>query len=177
MSGSIAAEDEGFYVAFTRSRFVLSPAGVELDAFRPDLVALAGCGGAGSGLPGIPLNRYRGFVVDLEPPKLDAMRPTPSGCGIPNTTTVRGSPDLAPMVVRMTAGRPSAISAKLRLPPVSLATSWSRWCAVGRKSATPTFVAAKLRIIRYNALASLKDRAGMASFLAILNAAGRYSLF
>ena len=66
MSGSIAAEDEGLYVAFTRSRFVLSPAGVELDAFRPDLVPLAGCGGSGGGLPSIALDRYRGHGVGLE---------------------------------------------------------------------------------------------------------------
>lgn len=99
------------------------------------------------------------------PPQLDAMRPRPSGCGIPYTATARGSPDLAPVVVRMTAGRPVAIPAKLRLPPVSLLTSLSRWCAVGRKSATPTFVAAKLRISRWKVLALLKDRTGMVSFL------------
>jgi len=51
-------------------------------------------------------------------------------------------------VVRMTAGRPDAIPVKLVLPPVSLATSRSRWCAVGREIATPTFVDAKLRITR-----------------------------
>src|ERR1700722_16188951 len=66
MPGSIAAEDEGFYAAFTRARFVLSPARVELDASRPDLVALVGGGGSGSGLPGIPLDRYRGLGVGLE---------------------------------------------------------------------------------------------------------------
>jgi hypothetical protein len=33
---------------------------------------------------------------------------------------------LAPVAVRMTDGRPAAIAAKLRLPPVSLLTSWSR---------------------------------------------------
>ena len=31
--------------------------------------------------------------------------------------TVRGFPDLAPVVVRTTAGRPAAIPAELRLPP------------------------------------------------------------
>jgi hypothetical protein len=76
------------------------------------------------------------------------MRPRPLGCGIPNTATVRGSPDFAPVVVRMTAGTPAAIPVKLRLPPLSFVTSRSRWCKVGRKSVTPTFVAAKLRIIR-----------------------------
>ena len=66
MPGSIPAEDEGFYVAFTRSRFVLSPAGVELDAFRPDLLPLAGCGGSRGGLPGIALDSYRCLGVGLE---------------------------------------------------------------------------------------------------------------
>jgi hypothetical protein len=55
---------------------------------------------------------------------------------------------LAPVVVRMTDGRPAAIPAKLRLPPVSLLTSWPRRCAVGRKSTRPAFVAAMARIAR-----------------------------
>ena len=76
-----------------------------------------------------------------------------------------GSPDLAPVVVRMTAGTPVRIPAKLRLPPVSLLTSWSRWFAVGRRSATPTLVAARVRIVRWNALASSNDRPGMVPFL------------
>ena len=53
--------------------------------------------------------------------------------------------------------------------------SWSRRFAVGRRSATPTFVATKLRIIRWNALASLKDRTGMVSFSPKLNAHEPYS--
>ena len=83
---------------------------------------------------------------------------------MPYTATVRGCPDLAPVVVRMTVGMPVAIAAKLRLPPVALLMSWSRRFAVGRRSATPTFVAAMERIIRWNALASLNDRFGILSF-------------
>lgn len=84
----------------------------------------------------------------LVPPKLDAMRARPSGCGIPYTATVREAPDLAPVVVSMTTGMPVAISPKLLRPPVALATRRSRWCAVGRRSATPTVVDAKRRIVR-----------------------------
>jgi hypothetical protein len=51
-------------------------------------------------------------------------------------------------------GTPVAIPAKLLLPPVSLVMSWSRRFAVGRRSAAPAFVAAKLRIARWNVLAS-----------------------
>jgi hypothetical protein len=40
--------------------------------------------------------------------------------------TVRGSPDLAPVVVSMTAGMPVVIPAKLLLPPVTLVMSRSR---------------------------------------------------
>jgi hypothetical protein len=65
----------------------------------------------------------------------------------------------------MTAGTPAAIPLKLRLPPLSFVTSRSRWRKVGRKSATPTFVAAKLRNTRWNALASRNDRTGVLSFL------------
>lgn len=62
--------------------------------------------------------------------------------------TVRGFPDLAPVVVRTTAGRPAAIPAELRLPAVSLLTSWSRRCAAGRKSTRPALVTATARIAR-----------------------------
>lgn len=55
---------------------------------------------------------------------------------------------MAPVVVRMTVGRPAAIPAKLCLPPVSLLTSQSRRCAVGRKNTRPAFVPATPRIAR-----------------------------
>lgn len=84
----------------------------------------------------------------LAPPKLDAIRARPSGCGIPYTGTVRGSPDLAPVVVSMITGMPVANPAKLLRPPVALATRRSRLCAVGRSSATPAVVDAKRRINR-----------------------------
>ena len=80
---------------------------------------------------------------------------------------------MAPVVVSMTAGMPVEIPAKLLLPPVTLVTSRSKWCAVGRRNAAPNFVAAKLRIIRWNALVSSKDRSGMVSLLPKLNAGGK----
>ena len=157
-------------MAFAGPRFVLPPARVDLKAFRPDLVALAGCGGSGGGMPRIALDGYRGLWVRPEvvvPGRVLRAAPVGRddgqalGCGIPYTVTVRGSPDLAPVVVRMTAGTPVTIPVKLRLPSVSLLTSWSRWFAVGRRGATPTFVAARVRIVRCNALASSKDRPAM----------------
>jgi hypothetical protein len=173
-AGVISGEDERLYVAIAGPYFVLGPAGIHLNAFGPDLVALAGCGGSGGGMPGITVDRYRGLWVGLEivvqagcfaPPQLDAMRARPSGCGIPYTATVRGSPDLAPLVVRMTVGTPVTVPAKLRVPAVILVMSWSRRFAVGRRSATRTLVAAKVRIARWNVLASLKDRADMVFIL------------
>ena len=61
------------------------------------------------------------------------------------------------------------------MAPVALVMSWSRGFAIGRKTATPTFVDAKRRIPRWKALASSNDRFGMVSFAPKLNAHEPYS--
>src|SRR6516164_4165576 len=62
----IPAQDERLDMAFAGPRLVLAPAGVNLEPFRPDLIALAGCGESGGGLARIAPNSYGGFWVGLE---------------------------------------------------------------------------------------------------------------
>ena len=45
---SVPGEDERLDAAFAGPRFLLPKAGVDLHAFGPDLIALAGCGGSPS---------------------------------------------------------------------------------------------------------------------------------
>src|ERR1700737_1196349 len=63
---SVPGEDERLDAAFAGPRFLLPKAGVDLHAFGPDLIALAGCGGSGGGMPGIALGPHRGRWVGSE---------------------------------------------------------------------------------------------------------------
>src|ERR1700741_1206215 len=63
---SIPAEDERLDVAATGPLFVLPPAGIDLEAFRPDLVAFLGSGESGSATPRVVPDRHRGGRIRFE---------------------------------------------------------------------------------------------------------------
>jgi hypothetical protein len=150
-------EDERLDVAVTGPHFVFHQAGDNCDPSGPYFVPLAGRGLSGGRMPGFTSKLYccgwvRLQVVVPGGVLVASIVGCDDGYAVrvrhPRTATVRGAPDSAPVVVRMTAGTPPMIPAKVRLPPVSRLMSSSRWCAVGRKRTAPTFVVANARTTR-----------------------------